>query len=97
MVCRIDLRIESVSTTDNIPIIVGDPPIFEIPTGAAPKTVILQPAINEIGIPHIKTDLVDLCQSHGPDGMPISPPIISDVDTAIVSVDQMKRIGRIDP
>ncbi|MBA7685590.1 hypothetical protein ES703_94015 [subsurface metagenome] len=91
------MSIESVSSSDCIPIIIGDSRRIQGSAGTAPAPVILQSAVDIIRVSHIDTDLVDLGQGHVLNRMPAFSSIIRDVDASVIPVNKVERIGRVYP
>src|SRR5262249_12660119 len=64
---------------------------------AAPAAVVLQPAADEVRLPHVGAHRVELADRNGVDVLPGVPAVVADVNAAIVSDDEMGAVLRVDP
>src|SRR4029079_15016475 len=64
---------------------------------SAPAPVVLQAAADEVRLPHVSADGVELPDGYGVDVLPRLTTVVGDVDAPVVADDQMIAVFRIDP
>src|SRR5690606_9627074 len=88
---------EAVAPGEDEPILVPDAPGVQRGAGAAPGVVVLQAAVDIVWLLKIVSDLVDLGRVDALNGIPRFAAVPGDVDPPVVALNQVKRVGRVDP
>src|SRR5262249_47415807 len=92
----IDAADKAIATVDVDPILVDDSAARR-QHGPTPGAVVLQAAVYAVIQPAVERDVVELAQGHEVQMIPVLAGIISHVIAAVVAVDHVPPVTRIDP
>ena len=90
-------RLEAVAALDAIPVVVEDAGVAADRTRAAPRVVVLHAAAQVVGDRHVVADVVVLREVHVVDALPRLALVPAHPDAAVVAVDDVIRVVRVDP
>ena len=91
------LDIEPVSAPYPEPFVIGNSLAIHGSAGTSPAPVVLQAAVNVIGLPHIHADLVELSQGQGVDKVPGFAPVVGEMNPTIRAHNHMVGVSWINP
>ena len=98
VVRRIDLRVKAVAAGDAIPISVGNSHLqISRLAWTTPRAVVLQSAVHVIRLTHIDADCVELRGRNRVDELPGRALIVTNVQTTVVTNQQVIAVRGIDP
>ena len=94
---RVDTADETVAAADRKPVLVDRPPAAARAVRPAPASVVLQTAVDIVIRARIDGDMVELTDRHLVELVPLFHPVVSDIDPAVGTEDDVFAVARIDP
>ena len=93
----VHLGVEAVAAAHPEPVGIGDPRRAARRARAAPRAVVLQAAVHEVRLPHVRAHRVELAHRHRVDELPRVALVVAHVEAAVVAEHEVPRVRRVDP